>query len=161
MNRVTIEDAQIYVRNFAGAPDKFNPGGGKRYFCVFVDDPAQVQALIDDGWNVKHTAGNPDYPPRAYLQVSLGWEYYPPKIVRISAAGRVPLDEDSVSILDWDEFENVDIVIRPYNWEAMGRTGKKAYLKTMYVTVREDELDLKYASSSRGLPGEDPNEVPF
>jgi hypothetical protein len=69
---------------------------------------------------------------------------YPPKITLITGTGRQFLDEDTVNILDWAEFEAVDLIVRPYNWELNGKKGVKAYLKTMYVTIVEDELAKKY-----------------
>ena len=37
-----------------------------------------------------------------------------------------------------------DIEIRPYDYDYNGRQGRKAYLKTMYVSIETSELDEKY-----------------
>jgi hypothetical protein len=63
----------------------------------------------------------------------------------ISSRGRNNLDEDTAELMDFAELEMVDLIIRPYDWVVNGNTGRKAYLKTMYATIREDALDLKYA----------------
>jgi hypothetical protein len=37
--------------------------------------------------------------------------------------------------------------VRPYAWDVNGKTGVKAYLKTLFVTIDEDALELKYGQT--------------
>ena len=39
----------------------------------------------------------------------------------------------------------MDLTLNPYAWEVNGKTGVKAYLKSIFVTIVEDDLDRKYA----------------
>ena len=75
----------------------------------------------------------------------------------MSRKGKTIIDEDSVAILDWAEIASVDIIIRPYNWVLQEGTrnekrGVKAYVKSMYITIVEDEFEAKYTN----LPTEGP-----
>ncbi len=143
-SNITIENAKIGFRNFTGKESQFNRKGS-RNFCIFLE-PELAKTLDSDGWNVKFLEPrDPDEDRQAYLPVEVKYLKYPPKITLITAgAGRQFLDEDTVNILDWAEFESVDLIVRPYNWELNGKEGVKAYLKTMYVTIVEDELAKKY-----------------
>lgn len=145
MKNIVIENAKIIFRNFSGKGDGMYNPPGKRSFCVLLDETSAAE-LSEDGWNVKTLKPREEGDqPRQYLQVAVSYENIPPKIILITSRGKTLLDATTVSSLDWAEIENVDMTIRPYHWEANGRTGVKAYVKSMWVTIVEDAFESKYA----------------
>lgn len=142
-DNIRIEGARIGFRNFSGEEGRFNPKG-RRNFCIFLEEDI-AKDMEKEGWNVKWLQPREEGDElQAYLQVKVVFGKIPPKIVLVTMRGKTRLDEDTVNILDWAEIQNVDLVIRPYNWEVNGNTGVSAYIKTMYVTLKEDEFESKY-----------------
>lgn len=140
---LNLEGARLIFRNFSGKPGRFNTEGN-RVFNVLIETEL-ANELISDGWNIRWLEPKDRYEERqAILEVKVKFDKYPPKIVLIKSVGKSFLTEDDVHILDWAEFENVDLIVRPYNWEVNGKTGVSAYLKTMYATLVEDEFEKKY-----------------
>lgn len=147
MNDVTLRNVRIIFRNFAGAPTRFNAAGGKRTFSILLNE-TEANELSSMGFNVKALKQrDPDDDPAFHLPVEVSYRVKPPRIVFISNRGRkrTVIDEDTISLIDYTEIEKIDLTINPYQWAMENAHGVKAYLKTMYVTIREDELDIEYA----------------
>lgn len=156
---VLMEGVKIIFRNFKGEAGQFNQEGKRTFGVILPEDVAE--AMARDGWNVKHLKvseeekdeGLEHGPP--WLPVEAAFDKgRPPKIVIVTSRGKTVLDEDTVKELDnvdiaIDEQTNLpkcDMIVRPYRWEnPMGATGIKAYLKSMFITIEEDELDRKYS----------------
>lgn len=141
---LVVENAHLAFRNFSGKESKFNRAGN-RNFCVIFDRETGEE-LQEQGWNVSILQPRDEYEEPSYkLQVAVAFGKIPPKVYMISGRRKTLLDEDTIGNLDFAEIENVDIIIRPYNWEVNGKTGVKAYVHTMYVEIREDKFASKYS----------------
>lgn len=145
-SNIKIEDARLIFKNFQGKATDRN-AEGNRNFCVILDEDL-AEALKEDGWNVKRLKPRDDEEVGSpYLSVKVKYGDYPPIAVLITSRGKTKLDEDTIGQIDWTNIKTCDLIIRPYNYPAMqGRpAGVSAYLKSIYVTVNEDDLALKYA----------------
>lgn len=145
---ISIEDVQLIFKNFSGNPDKFN-AEGNRNFGILVDKESAV-AMEADGWAIKYLKPRPDEDEdpdlQAWLKVKLNMKSgQPPRVVMITSKGKTTMTEDMVGALDYVIMKKVDISISPWAWSMGGNEGISAYVKTLYVTIEEDFLDLKYA----------------
>lgn len=142
---ITFQNAEIVFRNFAGKKGTFNPDG-KRNFCILLDRDHAADMKLE-GWNVKYLKPRDDGDTeQPYLPVEVRFDNVPPNIFMVTSRGQNRLNSDTVNELDWADIAQADLTITPYVWEFNGKSGVKAYLKTMYVTVQEDELDLIYSN---------------
>ena len=148
-NTVLMEGVKIIFRNFAGKEGQYNREGD-RNFAVLLDEPVAT-AMAEDNWNVKWLRPRTEEEgeePQAYLPISVNFKGRPPRIVLITSRGRTNLDDSQVEMLDWADILNVDLIVRPYEWTVNGKSGVKAYLQSIYVTIEEDQLELKYSDIS-------------
>lgn len=147
--KIVIENAKIIFKNFSGKGTDYN-AEGDRNFCVVLDDE-QAESMKAMGYNVKTKLPREGYEDDGnfnFLKIKVSLKYgdnRDAEIYRIVGNNRVKLTDKTVSTLDWDEIENIDMRIRPWNWTKGNRSGVAAFLDTMYVTVKEDSLDAKYS----------------
>lgn len=145
-NTVLMEGVRIIFRNFSGREGQYNREGD-RNFAVLLDDKV-ANAMAEDNWNVKWLRPrneDEEETPQAYLPIAVNFKGRPPRIVLVTSRGRTHLDEDSIEMLDWADIINVDLIVRPYEWTVNNKSGIKAYLQSLYVTIEEDALEMKYA----------------
>lgn len=140
-----IDEARIIYRNFSGAPSKFNREGD-RNFAVVINDEEIKDALIEEGWNVKIKAPREEGDePFMYLPVKIKFNERGPKVYLKSGKATNRLDEESINCLDHVDIVSVDMDIRPYDWEVQGKTGRTAYLQSIWVTQEVDRFADRFA----------------
>jgi hypothetical protein len=139
-----VENARLIFRNFSGKEGQYNREGDRNFAVVLT--PEVALDMIQDGWNVRYLDaredGDPDTP---YIQVAVSYKQRPPRVILLTSTSRTQLDEASVEVLDWADILVADLIARGYEWNVNGKTGTKAYLQSLFVTIEEDALERKYA----------------
>lgn len=148
VGNINIENAQLIFKNFQGKKKEYNEEGNRNFGVLLEEEFAhQLEA---DGWNIRRLKPRPDDPEEyraPWLSVKVRFNPYPPTVVLINSRGRKKLDEQTIDMLDWSYIKSCDLIIRPYQYPAMGGrpAGISAYLKAIYVTIQEDTFAEKYA----------------
>lgn len=153
LENVVIEDARLLFRNFAGRADPPYNAEGDRNFCVILPGDL-ADKMRSDGWNVKSLRVRDEGDvPEAYVQVKVNYGTgRPPRCVLITETNKVDLGPDEVAVFDAADIKTADIILNPFAWDVNGNTGVKAYLKSAFITINEDPLELKYADSQTAAP---------
>lgn len=148
---ITIDNAELLggtFRNFDGHPDSFSPSGyNKGTFCVQLNDE-QAEMLSGQGWNVKDFtySGDDTTAPSTvhYLKVSYpitkdpnAKDRFPRNVYLVSNTKQVPLSSATVANLTYNSYDEIDIEIRPYDYDVNGHTGRSAYLNSGFFKIRE------------------------
>lgn len=149
-DNVTLFNAKILWPNFAGERRTYNKAGDRNFNLSLTPD--ESNRLRDLGYNVKAgkpSLNDPDDVGEDKLVVKVHYGQSAPRVILVMGEGgpQRNLTENTVYILDElaGEYDNVDLTIRPYDWEVDGQTGRTAYLQSLYVTVDpRASLSLKY-----------------
>ena len=154
-NIIKIDDTKfIYETNFKGDPAKDKFGDARRKCNIIIPDPEQAKEMLEKGFRVKTTKpGTDDDPddfvPTNFVQAVLKYRdrygkelKHPPKVYLVNADDEaVPLDEESVGVLDSIRASNVNVVLNA--WETDDGS-YSLYIRTMYV--EQDFDDDPYAA---------------
>lgn len=141
---LVLEGTRLIHRNFEGRKEKYNKEGDRNFGAVIPTELADQ--LVAEGWAVKCKPPREEGDePLCFLSISLRFDFFPPRMFIVTSRGKTSLDEETCRMLDWAEISNVDLIVRPYNWSVDDETGTKAYLKSIWVTIEETPLDVKYA----------------
>lgn len=152
---ILMEDVEIKWRNFAGNVTEFNKLG-YNLFTIVVPDNIDVDQMIKDGWNIKWKPvdrQDPDAGEWPSLEIRVNMDSkYPPKVVMRSeqTKKRTFLTKDLLVELDSADIVKCDIMVGPNHYNINGKKGIRAYLRSMWATVHEDPLDMKYRELDAG-----------
>lgn len=143
---IQADGARITHRNFAGEATPYNREGD-RNFSLIIDDQEVADALIKEGWNVKiKPPRDEDEEPFMFLKVNVKFNDFGPNVYLVSGRNVEKLDANSVKRLDRIRISDVELDIRPYDWEFNGKSGRSAYLQSIHVTQRiDDRFAERYA----------------
>ncbi len=142
--QIMVENAKILFRNFSGIERQYNSEGDRNFSLIL--EPELADQMRKDGWRVKQLKAREegeegDYHMKVIVNYKKG---RPPQCVLVTSKNRTELGPDEVGMLDVADIKNVDLIINGW-WSDMNGGGYSAYLKTIFVTVNEDPLQLKYA----------------
>jgi hypothetical protein len=140
-----IEDAALIFRNFAGKEGPYNRKDDRNFAIRLT--PEIALDLEDQGWKVKTQEPREEGDdPTLFIKVKIGYKIRPPRVVLLTNDGktRTPLSEKELDVLDYADIKTADVVCRAYEWVHGDKTGRAAYLQTLFVTINEDPLERKY-----------------
>jgi hypothetical protein len=150
-DNLLLENVEITYRNFAGAAGQYNAAGIRTY-AVKLFDLEEAKAIEALGWKVKYSklredGSEPEFP--AYMPVTVKYhpQLQPPRVVMLTSRGQTKMEEDDIDVLDFMNIKKCDMMLRPYYWKhkLSGNEGVKNMCSSIYITIQEDALELKYA----------------
>lgn len=156
IDELELENARIKwaFSHFAGLEEGFNQAGDHNFTVILDNDLADE--LYAKGWNVKSSEPLEEGdPPERHLKVKISARNGLPLIyfIKIAPDGRkrkIQIDEASyLKQIRRDTCEGIDVIVQPSpsdKWtRADGERGVSAYVKEMYVSMRESSIGAKYA----------------
>lgn len=169
---LNVEHAEIVFQNFGGRPTNANPAGGKRTFCLLLNEE-MAERLWEDDWNIKVKEIKDQY-QEDEKTMTVNWEEYrtqyrgifehaliyteivvsengnPPSTIYKASeyngektVAKVPMDH--WADLDRSVLNNIRVLINPWKHGRNARNpeAKKGYLTTLISQVQPmSELNM-------------------
>lgn len=159
-----VDNAQLVYKNFRGLQSQYNMEGNRNTGLLLDYD--QAYEMMNNGWTGIRPFKDDVYAgidnPRHVIKVRVKFKHRPPRCYLISSGSdgvpsKTLLGEGLIGIFDTTDSTNVDLVLVAYEYDVSGRQGKSAYLQSMFYTMYEDPLELRYAGiRTIGTSGDGP-----
>lgn len=147
---IRINGAKLTHRNFEGRKHDYNVKG-QRNFSVIINSEELAEDLIKEGWKIKSKPPKEEGDrPFTYMPVNIFFNDFGPDIFIESGDNVFQLYEDTVHRIDKMNILDVDLHIRPNNWEINGKTGRSAYLNSIWVRQNVSIFASRYNDFMRG-----------
>jgi hypothetical protein len=78
----------------------------------------------------------------------------------VTSRGMTYLGESELEVLDWVDIETADVTLNPYDWVVSGKSGRKAYLQSLFIKIEEDYLQEKWTQITESKSKWDEFETP-
>lgn len=163
---IQLKDVEVKwpFSHIDGRADRFNEEG--QHDIVIILPEASALELEDIGWGIKKYEGREEGDEPEYtLKANISYKIEPPRIylLKVTKSGkkrRIPLEQKDLKQIRRSTTAQVDLILNPSFWVQPGRSGVSAYVKEMYVHVKESTLSMEYEdyeeiamdSASEGLP---------
>lgn len=148
INDLELEDVQVKwpFSHFDGRKDTFNEEGDHNFTVVLPEDQARELMEIPNGWNIKERAGREEGdPPEFTLKIKISYKYEEPAIYFLKGNRRFRATEEDLVDIKRSTCERIDVICSPSRWVQPDRTGVTAYVKEMYVKIRESRFAEMYS----------------
>lgn len=142
-----IENANIKwaFSHFDGREDTFN-NEGDHNFTLVIDDEQEAQRLIAEGWNIRRMDPREEGdPPEYLLKVKISYRYEAPPIFFLKGERKYRADEVDLVDIKRSTCEQLDVIVTPKPWVHGRDSGVSAYVKEMYVKIKESRFAERYA----------------
>lgn len=149
INDLELRDVQVKwpFSHFDGRKDTFNEEGDHNFTIVLDPDYARELMEIPNGWNIKEREGREEGDPSEYtLKIKISYKYEQPAVYLLKGNKRFRASEEDLADIKRSTCEQIDLIASPSRWVQPDRTGVTAYVKEMYVKIRESRFAEEYSS---------------
>jgi hypothetical protein len=141
-----IPDAQIKWAwsHFDGRADTYNDEGDHNFQIIIPQE--DVPGLLEMGWSVSEREGLEEGdPPQYLLKAKISYRFSDPMIFLIKNGRKFRAKEVDLQDIRRGSTEQIDVILSPSRWVNGPRAGVTAYVKEMYVQIRESRFAAEYS----------------
>ena len=148
LNDLELENVEVKwpFSHFDGRKDTFNDEGDHNFTIILPEDQARNLLAIPDGWTIKEREGREEGDPIEYtMKIKISYKYEQPQVFILKGNKRFRAAEEDLADIKRSTCERIDVIVSPSRWVNGDRSGVTAYVKEMYVQIKESRFAEQYA----------------